>query len=165
MGGIYLARYGPGSTLEYSELIVFSGVARAGDRLGGWVATIYVDSEESAAGGREIWGLPKEMAMFDWDAKGVTVRQPDNLLIRVSGLECRRGFPIRAPLPAFGLKDERFLHFTGRCCAKVHRAKLDFHVPAESPFAQLGLGRGLSFELHDLEAIIPPPDPLGRRYS
>jgi hypothetical protein len=66
VGGIYVARYGAGSTLEYSELIVFSALARMAGRVGGWISHIYVDSEASVAGGQKIWGLPKERARFDW---------------------------------------------------------------------------------------------------
>src|SRR5919199_6802245 len=59
LGGVLLARY-TGGTLAYHELIVFSALARLGPRPGFVVSHIYVDSEASMHGGREIWRLPKE---------------------------------------------------------------------------------------------------------
>ncbi|HEY9821570.1 MAG TPA: acetoacetate decarboxylase family protein, partial [Candidatus Sericytochromatia bacterium] len=61
VGGVYLSYYGSGSVLEYSELIVAAGMVRYSGKIGGWVSHIYVDNADSVAGGREIWGLPKEL--------------------------------------------------------------------------------------------------------
>ena len=52
-----LANYTSG-TLVYRELIVFSHATARGMV----VSHIYVDDEQSLSGGREIWGLPKELA-------------------------------------------------------------------------------------------------------
>src|SRR5919202_710345 len=75
LGGVVLARYGPGSTLEYHELVVFAGVARVGARVGFVVAYIAVDSPASLAGGREIWGLPKRAAEFAWAPSAIVVAE------------------------------------------------------------------------------------------
>src|SRR5437867_5261733 len=80
LGGLYLARYGPGSTLEYNELIVVAALTRGAGRFGIWVSHIYVDDPASMAGGREIWGLPKELAEFDREPGGVIARQGDRVL-------------------------------------------------------------------------------------
>jgi acetoacetate decarboxylase len=53
--------------LEYSELIVIAGLVRYSGQIGGWVSHIYVDNADSVAGGRNIWGLPKELAEFIWE--------------------------------------------------------------------------------------------------
>ena len=157
VGGIYLARYGPGSTLEYGELIVFSAVVRAGGRVGGWVSHIYVDSAESMAGGREIWGLPKELAEFEWGSETVTVRQGETTLLRTVSQEKARGLTIGGPLAAFGIKDGVILHFSARCRARIRRLRARWTIPPESPLAGLGLGRGWTFALSDLSVIVPPP--------
>ena len=52
-----LANY-TGGTLAYHELIVFSHATTRGMV----ISHIYVDAEQSMHGGREIWGLPKELA-------------------------------------------------------------------------------------------------------
>jgi acetoacetate decarboxylase len=66
LGGVYISSYKSGSVLEYSELIVIPAVVSNSGKIGGWVSHIYVDNSDSVAGGREIWGLPKELAEFSW---------------------------------------------------------------------------------------------------
>src|SRR5919199_4290949 len=76
IGGVYLSYYGSGSVLEYSELIVAAGMVRYSGKIGGWISHIYVDNPDSVAGGRNIWGLPKELAEFTWErGEHITVRQ------------------------------------------------------------------------------------------
>lgn len=56
--------YRGGSILRYGELLA----AVVGRWSGGLTATVthmWVDSPESRAGGRELWGYPKELAEFD----------------------------------------------------------------------------------------------------
>ena len=104
-GGVLLARYGDGATLGYDELIVFAGAVRAGGRRGMWVSHIYVDLPASVAGGRRIWGLPKELAEFGWGPRAVSVH--GLLEARISRA------PVKAPVPlrpsTFGRRDGRFL--------------------------------------------------------
>jgi hypothetical protein len=91
-GGIFLADY-TGGTLAYHELIVFSGLV---------VSHIYVDSEESMRGGREIWKLPKEMAEFTWSRSAVEVRQDDKVLFRARMRRRPGRIPLLIPGPAIG---------------------------------------------------------------
>ncbi len=72
IGGVYLSKYNSDSVLEYSELIIIAGFLSYKGKFGGWVSHIYVDNPESVAGGREIWGLPKELAQFTWTERSVT---------------------------------------------------------------------------------------------
>lgn len=69
---VALARYLPGSTLAYDELIVATP-ARLGARPGLYVEYIWVNSLASLWGGRRIWGLPKQMANFEWSEAGVRI--------------------------------------------------------------------------------------------
>jgi Acetoacetate decarboxylase (ADC) len=77
--------YEEGSVLEYSEL--FAAVAgRFGGRPTATVTHMWVDSEPSMAGGRELWGYPKELAEFDLDL------DPDGSAVaRADGVELARG--------------------------------------------------------------------------
>ncbi|KAA9161345.1 acetoacetate decarboxylase [Amycolatopsis acidicola] len=55
--------YLPGSLLPYHELL--AGVlVRQGRRVGLSITDIWVDSPTSRDGGRELWGIPKELAEF-----------------------------------------------------------------------------------------------------
>jgi hypothetical protein len=92
-GGVMLADY-QGGTLAYHELIVF--------RPGCVVAHIYVDSEQSLRGGREIWRLPKELADFTWSRTHVHVSQDGRTLFEAR-LRRRPGVvPLAFPAPAIG---------------------------------------------------------------
>lgn len=84
VGGIYLCAYGSGSVLEYNELIVVPAFVQYAGKWGAWISHIYVDNVDSVAGGREIWGLPKEMADFTWQENRVDVRIGDRLLCSLS---------------------------------------------------------------------------------
>ena len=69
---VTLVRYLPGSTLVYDELIIATP-ALIGARPGLAIEYIWVDSLASLWGGRRIWGLPKELADFEWSEDGVRV--------------------------------------------------------------------------------------------
>ena len=112
LGLVYLATYRPGSSLQYHELIVAHALVRNRVRPGFWISHIYVDNPDSTAGGREVWGLPKELAEFTWaagTASSIVVRQGERGLCAV-----RSGHPYwlpRTPLlvPAFGVRDSALL--------------------------------------------------------
>src|SRR5690348_3769306 len=60
LGVLYCASYEPPSVLRYHELLLAPALVATGGRIGFWISHIYVDDPASQAGGREIWGLPKE---------------------------------------------------------------------------------------------------------
>ncbi len=62
--GTAFVEYGPGSVLEYNELLV-AVLVRRGARLRACVSQIWVDSGSSRQGGRELWSIPKETATFE----------------------------------------------------------------------------------------------------
>lgn len=57
--------YEPGGVLSYRELMA-TVLVRRGARLAPSIARIWVDSEASRDGGRALWGIPKELADFDF---------------------------------------------------------------------------------------------------
>ncbi|MEB3279252.1 MAG: acetoacetate decarboxylase family protein [Lyngbya sp.] len=52
LGGLYISTYQSGSILQYNELIVSAGLVSYSGQWGGWISHIYVDDEDSVAGGR-----------------------------------------------------------------------------------------------------------------
>lgn len=161
--GLYLAAYESGSDLEYHELIVVSGLVRYVNRTGIWVSHIYVDNLHSVAGGREVWGLPKQMAEFDWTEgqhPEVVVSQNQQVLCRL-----RYGWQIpglRQPIPfigAFSTLGSELVWFSGEGAVYPHLL-LGAHlqVPNTSPIASLGLDQPwMVFYLRDLDLKIEPP--------
>jgi len=164
LGGIYLSSYETGSALLYNELIVFCGLVKCGDRLGSWITHIYVDNPQSVAGGREIWGLPKQLASFRWTAGAspqVAVEQDDQLLCRFKYQWQLPGVPVPSlPTPGtFSLPHNHMAWFPVQGSAKVHLLMgTEIDVPATSPFASLGLHHPmLAFNLDELSLLIDQP--------
>ena len=65
--------YGPGGVMQYRELMA-TLLVRKGARLMPTITHIWVDSSASLAGGRELWGIPKELATFDFAGSQFTAR-------------------------------------------------------------------------------------------
>ena len=120
LGAVYFAEYGPGSALEYNELIVSPALTRRGRTIRFWISHIYVDNSDSMAGGREIWGLPKEMAEFTWSAnrRDIEVRQGETPLCHLHCNPPRWLLPMLVLLPTFSILGADLLSFlvtiTGR---------------------------------------------------
>jgi acetoacetate decarboxylase len=167
VGGIGIVRYGAGSTMEYNELVVVAALTYYQGQIGAWISHIYVDSPASVAGGREIWGLPKELAHFTWETENeqqkIAVHQEETLLcVLRAGPE----FPLwRSPLilPNLRLRpsDQTLLFFQAQVTAHLKFASLDVVVPPESPFADLRIDQPLfGFGGRNFEMAIAAATPL-----
>lgn len=167
LGGVYLSYYGSSSVLEYSELIVIPAIVSYSGKFGGWVSHIYVDNADSVAGGREIWGLPKELAEFTWtggDRKSVVVRQGDKQLCSLT--YSRQGFGWRQPLSgtSFSTLDSKVLFFKSGFDARVGLVSGKLEVPAESPFSQLDFGQSwLTAYCDQMRLVVHAPEVVGQR--
>lgn len=119
---IALARFN--GTLSYNEFAVGSMVRR-GARVGLWCQRIWVDDAASLWGGRKLWGIPKELARFDWDESTVSVSAGGELLASFSlGQPGPRlpGMPI--PVTGFGLAEDRRVFLPGRVVARFALASI-----------------------------------------
>lgn len=167
IGGVYVAQYLEGSVLTYSELIVVAGLVRHGSRIGPWVSHIYVDNPDSVAGGREIWGLPKELAEFKWvfgQQSQVSVRQGDRTLC-----ELGYGTPMsfwQIPLSgrSFSVLNRDLLWFQADTTSRPGIVRAELTIPSESPFASLHLEQPwLTFSAQDLRLTVHAPAVIGFR--
>ncbi len=170
-GGVYAASYSLGSVLEYNELIIVAGLVSYSGRFGAWISHIYVDNPDSLAGGREIWGLPKELAEFTWDRSNphptISVSQGNKQLCNLSCNEAI--FPISIPweLPLVGTVfsnlGTNLLFFKGDFHARPELVSGNLNVPLESPFANLGLGQPLvTVHSKDLRFVAGIPEIMGQ---
>ncbi len=161
LGVVYFASYGPGSAMEYDELIVAPALTRHAGRLGFWISHIYVDHPDSVAGGREIWGLPKEMAQFAWETGSkdcVVARQGDRVLATVSWGKQRRLWQQPLRLPVISRLGPQVLGFQGKVCGRLGISRGKLEVPGESPFASLRLGGGgLAYQLRNMDFVASAP--------
>ncbi|HYW20405.1 MAG TPA: acetoacetate decarboxylase family protein [Nodularia sp. (in: cyanobacteria)] len=141
LGGVYLSKYGSGSVLEYNELIVAPAVVIYQGKIGVWVSHIYVDNLDSVAGGREIWGLPKELADFSWEEKGVTVRQGNVLLCTLNYDRQSVAWRQRLDAASFSIMATNLLRFDFGFEARLGLVGSKLEISAESPFAEIGLSQ------------------------
>lgn len=63
--GVMMVRYDEPSPLTYYELLV----ARLSDKKFVTITDIWVDSEASMRGGRELWAIPKDLCEFSFEAR------------------------------------------------------------------------------------------------
>lgn len=169
LGGIYISSYGSGSTLEYNELIVVCAITRCSGQFGVWVSHIYVDNPNSVAGGREIWGLPKELAEFTWDLRNkpsVWVRQGDQLLCSLSAEWQSPGLSLPIALSGLSKRGAELLSFGGRASGDLSLMGANLQIPNDSPFAWLGFNQLLFGAYCDrLSITIEAPQVIGSRPS
>lgn len=154
---IALARFN--GTLSYDEFAVGSMVRRRG-RMGLWCHRIWVDDAASLWGGRQLWGIPKELARFDWDGSTVSVTSGARLLASFSfGPPGRRLPPLPIPVTGFGLVEDRLVFLPGRVLARF--ALTSIRIAGWSPLLpELGDGQSA------LRAVVATPArfrfPVGR---
>jgi acetoacetate decarboxylase len=160
LGGVYAASYGIGSALIYSELIIVAALTRYRNQIGSWISHIYVDNPDSVGGGRELWGLPKELAQFRWDAakQSVRVYQNEQLLCGLSSSWRLPGVPLPLPATTFSTLGSDLLCFEVQNQSHLHLVGANLEIPLTSPFFDLSLGQpwlGTAFEPLDIEVKAP----------
>ena len=149
LGGVMLASYTSG-TLVYRELIVFSRTTVRGMV----VSHIYVDDEQSLSGGREIWGLPKELAEFEYSPKRFAARQNGSTLLEATIRRKPGRLPLLIPAPIVSEAGATL----GRARIRAAPALVTIDVPPSSPFASLGLsGTRAGLAGDDLDLTMPAP--------
>lgn len=165
LGGVYVARYEQGSSLEYSELIAVAAIVRSGWQWGGWISHIYVDNPDSVAGGREIWHLPKELATFKWQGSTqVTISQGNQTLCTLNSSPPSFGFPINLTLPAFSCdrslqqNSSHLFRFESQFQANFSMSDVQLNIPLDSPLQRLGLSQSwLSLSTQSLNLRVAAP--------
>ncbi|MDR6979065.1 hypothetical protein J2X68_005799 [Streptomyces sp. 3330] len=129
------------SVLRYDELLR-AVLVRDGARARVCITDIWVDSEISLAGGRALWGIPKEMALFEVHrADGVSCAAKTGRGTLATGRSTERAaLPGRWPL-AFTLAQTlngriKTSRVRGRAALRLARA--EWTAPADSRLGALG---------------------------
>lgn len=146
--------YEPGGVLHYRELLS-ALLVRAGLRPRVSITHIWVDSVASRDGGRELWGIPKELAVLEIDDDARTadaaVDRSTASARTVSGpiagavLRSGRRLPGRWPI-AFGVvqsRDGRVRTSPVRCGVVAGTAAASWTVDPTGPLAHLAGRRPL----------------------
>ncbi|MFI1921429.1 acetoacetate decarboxylase family protein [Streptomyces sp. NPDC020377] len=129
------------SVLHYNELLR-AVLVRDGARPRVCITDIWVDSETSLAGGRALWGIPKEMAIFEVQrSDGMSCAAKTGRGTLAAGRFTERGgLPGRWPL-AFGLAqtlDGRIRTSRVRGSAALRLSRAEWTAPADSRLGALG---------------------------
>lgn len=163
VGGVYLSKYNASSALEYSELIIIAGFLTYKGKFGGWVSHIYVDNPDSVAGGREVWGLPKELAQFTWTENSVTVSQADNLLCKLDYHRQSLGLPLKLSASAFSCLNSNLAIFPAIVESKFGLVSSKLEIPSNSPFAALNISQPiLTIDSDRLNLVVDAPTVVGQ---
>ena len=169
LGSIYLSEYQSGSILEYNELIVAPALVKNQGKIGGWISHIYVDNPDSVAGGREIWGLPKEMAEFVRGDRYTVVKQQDRTLCSLSvSNNLLSGLQIQPEISGycFGNLNGNLVYFGNDFKAKISCIDSKLVVPSSSPFSDLNLSQPfLTLDLQNFSLVAGTPLDTGDRLS
>ena len=166
LASVYFSAYTSGSVLEYNELIIAPAFVRYKNKTGSWISHIYVDHPDSVAGGREIWGLPKEMADFTWTETGVTVSQNNRNLCNFyhkKGLFSTFWKQKLSGNVLSGLESD-LLFFSSHFQSKLALVKGQVEIPNQSPFANFELGQPfLSLSLPQLTLVTDAAEVVGKK--
>lgn len=172
IGGLVLGKYEYGSTLTYGELIAVPGLVRYGDKIGSWISHIYVDNESSIAGGREIWGLPKENAQFFWQPEGgantswsgATVKQGDRMLCSLT-----HSWQVNLPrlsgqFDSYTKLAEELMRFESSAIGNLSLVGSRLEVSRSSPFANiLNSQPWMALKADSLEIVVAAPYSIGAK--
>lgn len=135
---LMVADYRSDSTLQYSELSVMPALVRCRRHIGGWISSIWVDDVTSLRGGREMWGVPKELADFAWTT-GETTRVAVGAGA-IATLSWRRPsllLPAPGVVAAIGSVGGDRRAFSGGGISRLNRTEVRIAVAPDAPFAQL----------------------------
>jgi hypothetical protein len=120
----YVARYDEPSTLPYHECIVSPALVIRGARVGTWISNIYVDDETSMQAGREIWGLPKQLAAFDWkwEDRGRIAMTHDEISFELTSVAAKSHWLLPVLGGAFGTFQSDPRWFSVRGTSRIGRS-------------------------------------------
>jgi hypothetical protein len=153
LGVIYLASYGAGSVVSH------------GWKTGFWISCIAVDNAHAVAGGREIWGLRKMHAVFDWslsDAGVITVNVDGSLKCSFTGRTPGICVPVSLSVPVMTESAGQLLQFHGRLAARagIARGKLD--IQGAGAFTGTDLMHiGMMLHLRGMQLVSKAPKFIG----
>lgn len=169
LGGIYVSSYGLGSVMEYNELIVTSAIVSYAGKKGSWISHIYVDNPNSVAGGREIWGLPKELAEFNWEegqTSCVLVTQGNRRLCSFSYSQPIWAWRMPISSQTLSASSANFLSFKSECEGRFGFTSSQLQIPVDSPFYSLNLSQPwLTISWEELNLVVSQPSVIGPRNS
>jgi acetoacetate decarboxylase len=165
IGGLFLAEYGPGSDLQYNELIAACATVWHARRPCAWVTHLFVDSHASVNGGRTLLGAPKSYAPFRRESfsgggRRITIGTPERPICTVQVAAKQWLLPWRPRLRVIALHRDardplRAVVHGNQLRGRLGIARARLEIPEQSPLYSLGFGRPLlTLCARDVEAVL-----------
>ncbi|WP_121256371.1 acetoacetate decarboxylase family protein [Nocardioides ferulae] len=136
--------YSEAGLMAYDELLA-AVVVRHGRRVGLSITDIWVDSPSSRAGGRELWGIPKDLADFDRSDDGRLAARREDAPIAAATFRPRGvpAVPLPIPLPGWVVQtlQARTVDSRIRAGGRVRPATATWEPAPGGPLAWLSSGR------------------------
>lgn len=157
--GVAAVRYLPGGVLDYDELLVaVPSLGRGGLRV--TIPQIWVNSPASMRGGRELWGIPKQLAEFrHGQSAGATTITMALDGAPVAAVRARRGLPLlpgmrQLALPILQNLDGTVTLSHNRVIGRIAGLRASWRFAPDGPLNYLNGRRPLlSIALHDAAII------------
>jgi hypothetical protein len=155
LGTVAFASYERG-TLAYNELLLAIGLVwLRGLRF--CIPRLWVDSEASVAGGREMWKLPKQLAIIKVLRGDEVITIDAGDICRIEACTNRYNIPLWLPVLAFGQSADSFFPFTAFVRASASLAHVEISR-LNDELASLQLGRPLlSIHYPSLDMLVHAP--------
>lgn len=176
VASIIVADYQQRATFPYAELAVMPALVRYRGVRGPWISDIWVNSKPSLEGGRQMWGLAKDHADFDWsfaDTTSVIVTTEHQALGTWSWAPPSRPLPFPGWFRGIGSVAGDRRRYRGRGVAWLARTDVDFAPADGSPLAEpyrrlqrpVWMAGHLNISFGDIRILAPPRQPPAPRLT
>ena len=151
-GLVFMTRMGPESTLPYHELIIAPALIKARGKIGFYVTHIYVDNEKSQIGGIRNFGLPKQMAEFEWNwqsncSGNIKISESEHELISIKYGRRLGDVSMWLGGGAMSILDEKLVYCNNHFKANFGLSSVRYEISENSPIyndmKNIGLNRPL----------------------
>ncbi len=151
--------YRPGGVLSYQELLAAVLVRGRGAHPEVSITNIWVDSDASRRGGRALWGIPKQLAIFDFDGPRFAATQPGGAPIAHGTVRPGVAVPGRWPAryTVVQASEGALARTPVRSTAGLRHARARWEFAADGPLGWLAAARPLvSVSLADFRLRFGP---------
>ena len=163
-GVVMLVDYTSSNVGPYQELLFIPGKFKIGDGSWNQISQIYVSSQESVENGKENWGIPKELAQFNFTTLGkgkevIEVSREGNQFFQATLQSFGFMFPVHTALMSFPLMQKHHGHylqttFTGKGWGRL--TKVEELWVDEKYFPNIALKKPLVvIEVRNFKIIFP----------
>lgn len=105
-GTMMLVDYSESNAGPYKELLFIPGKFYFNNKKLDIISKIYVSTNESVYNGRQNWGIPKELADFDYGDNRIIVSKDNQKILDISVRSNKLAFPVNTKLLPFPLVQE-----------------------------------------------------------